>query len=76
MSYALILKKLYEAQDLTFAEAELLIGEIMRGALEPAQIAGVLVALKMKGETPAEIGGAARALQDAAVSVPTSTRHV
>ena len=76
MSHALILKKLYEAQDLTFAEAQLLVGEIMSGALEPAQIAGILVALKIKGETPAEIGGAARALQDAAVRVPTVRERV
>ena len=72
MSHALILKKLYEAQDLTFAEAQLLVGEIVSGALEPAQIAGILIALKIKGETPAEIGGAARALQEAAVRVPTA----
>jgi anthranilate phosphoribosyltransferase len=76
MSYALILKKLYDAQDLTFAEAQLLIGELVSGALEPAQIAGILVALKMKGETPAEIAGTARALQEASVSVPTARERV
>ena len=76
MSHELILKKLYEAKDLTFDETRLLIGEIMKGEMDPAQIAGILIALKIKGETPAEIGGAARALQEAAVSVPTARTHV
>jgi anthranilate phosphoribosyltransferase len=76
MSNELILKKLYEAKDLTFEETRILIGEIMAGTLEPAQIAGILVALKIKGETPAEIAGAARALQEAAVSVPTKRQHI
>ncbi|MCB1164368.1 anthranilate phosphoribosyltransferase, partial [bacterium] len=60
----------------TFDETRLLIGEIMKGEMDPAQIAGILIALKIKGETPAEIGGAARALQEAAVSVPTARTHV
>lgn len=76
MSNELILRKLYEAKDLTFEETRLVIGEIVSGALEPAQIAGILVALKIKGETPAEIAGAARALQEAAVRVPTARERI
>lgn len=39
------------------------VGEIMDGAGSPAQIAALLVALRMKGETTDEIEGAARAMR-------------
>lgn len=46
------------------AEAtELAIDEIMRGQATPAQIAGFAVLLAVRGETPQEIAGAARAMR-------------
>ncbi len=44
-------------------------GRIMDGEATPAQIGALLVALRMKGETPEEIAGAARAMRARAVPV-------
>jgi anthranilate phosphoribosyltransferase len=44
-------------------------GEIMAGRAEPAQVAAFMVALRMKGETVAEMTGLLRAMYDAAVTV-------
>ena len=38
-------------------------GLIMEGQATPAQIGGLLIGLRMKGETPDEIAGAARAMR-------------
>ena len=47
-------------------EAHEVMSEILRGEATPAQIAGLLVALHMKGETVEEIVGFALAMRDAA----------
>jgi anthranilate phosphoribosyltransferase len=43
---------------------------IMRGEVTPAQIAGLLMALRSKGERPEELVGLARAMRAAAVPLP------
>jgi anthranilate phosphoribosyltransferase len=43
---------------------------LIEGELTEVEIAALLAALKTRGETPAEIAGAARALREAAVSFP------
>jgi anthranilate phosphoribosyltransferase len=43
---------------------------IMEGRWTPAQIAGFLIALRIKGETPEEIAAAAEILRDKSVTVP------
>ncbi len=55
--------KLIQRQDLTADEAEEAMQIIMTGQATPAQIGGYLVALRMKGETVAEIVGSARAMR-------------
>jgi anthranilate phosphoribosyltransferase len=69
----LILKKLYEGDDLTFEEARIVIGGMMSGETDPVIISAILMAFKIKGETAPEIGGAARAMIEAARTLPTKT---
>ena len=57
-----ILEKLYQAQTLTQAESHQLFTAIITGQLEPTQLAAALVAMKVRGERPEEIAGAASAL--------------
>jgi anthranilate phosphoribosyltransferase len=66
------LAKVMNYQHLTAAEAEQAMHIIMNGEATPAQIAGYLVALRMKGETSEEILGSARAMRAHArrVNVP------
>jgi anthranilate phosphoribosyltransferase len=68
------LKKLYGGEDLSFDETRKVLGAIMAGGMEHDDIARILLALKEKGETPSEIAGAARALQDAALPVKCDRR--
>ena len=57
-----ILKILVEGKNLKEKEAKRVMGEIMEGKATPAQIASFLTALRMKGETVAEITGFARTM--------------
>ena len=60
------LPKLLAGEDLESNESEHLFDRLVLGRLEPAEIAGMLIALRMKGETADEMIGAARALSAAA----------
>ncbi|RYM36808.1 anthranilate phosphoribosyltransferase [Meiothermus sp. PNK-Is4] len=63
------LKKALHAEPLTQDEAYRLMLRIMAGDLTPAQTAGVLIALRVRGETLEEITGFARGMREAAVPV-------
>ncbi len=67
--FAGLIRKLYQRYDLTAAEAEAVMGEIMGGRATPAQVAGFLVALAMKGERPDEIVGLAKTMRRHAVQL-------
>lgn len=51
-------------------EALAVFQRIVRGELVEVEIAAILAALKVRGETPAEIAGAAQAMREAAVPFP------
>src|SRR6185503_9821005 len=61
------LPKLLTGEDLPAEDSEHLFERLVLGKLEPAEIAGMLIALRMKGETAEEMIGAARALSAAAL---------
>jgi len=61
------LPKLLSGEDLPVEDSEHLFERLVLGKLEPAEIAGMLIALRMKGETTEEMIGAARALSAAAL---------
>jgi anthranilate phosphoribosyltransferase len=49
---------------------------VMRGEATPAQVAALLIGLRVKGETAEEVAGAARALRDAMVRVEADMAHL
>jgi anthranilate phosphoribosyltransferase len=61
-----LIEKLQRRQDLTVDEAAAAMGEIMDGRAQPAHIAGLLVAMAMKGERPSEVVGLARTMRERA----------
>lgn len=71
-----LIEKLKRQEDLTTDEASQAMAAIMAGTAAPAQIAGLLVGLSMKGERPAELVGLAKAMRDHAVAVPTGNAPV
>jgi anthranilate phosphoribosyltransferase len=58
-----VLARVALGEALTEAEAEAAFGVIMSGEATPAQIAGLLMAMRVRGETVAEIAGAVRAMR-------------
>lgn len=67
------IQKLVLGQALSRAEASAAMRCLMEGEATPAQIAGFLVALRLKGETVEEIAGCAEAMRERSERV--ATRH-
>ncbi|MFY9611140.1 MAG: anthranilate phosphoribosyltransferase [Blastocatellia bacterium] len=68
------IKRAVDLRDLSAAEAELVLEQIMTGECTDAQIASLLTALRMKGETVEELTGFARVMRRKAAAVrPRST---
>ncbi len=64
------LAHLLAGHDLDEATAHAVMTTIMAGDATPVQVAGLLMALRMKGETASEIAGLVRAMRDFALRVP------
>lgn len=63
------IRKLVAYEHLTEEQAAATLDVIMQGEATPAQIAGFLVALRMKGETVEEITGCARTMRKHALAI-------
>ncbi|WP_394201077.1 anthranilate phosphoribosyltransferase [Shewanella waksmanii] len=66
-----ILDQLFEGKSVSREQAKHLFTSIVNGEMHEATMAGMLVAMKMRGETIEEISGAADALRQAAKPFPT-----
>jgi anthranilate phosphoribosyltransferase len=66
------LARLLDGDDLSREEARAVMNEVMDGAATPAQIGGLLVALRLKGETADEIAGCAEAMRAHVLAVRPS----
>lgn len=64
-----LLAALLRGDELSTADTAWAMGEIMSGSAGPAQIAGFAIALRAKGETPAELSGLVEAMLQHAVQV-------
>ena len=70
------ISKVVRGEDLTEAEMETAMSEIMVGAATPAQIGAFITALRLKGETVDEITGAARAMRAKATKINVNNHLV
>ena len=69
--------KLIEKQDLTLKEATAVMNEIMSGLATGSQIAGFLIALRLKGETIDEITACAKVMREKASRIkPKDHKHL
>ncbi|NCV02539.1 MAG: anthranilate phosphoribosyltransferase, partial [Proteobacteria bacterium] len=68
------LAKVVDGHDLTIAEATAVMADIMEDRASPAQFGAFVTALRLKGETSAELAGMAQVMREKAVRV-TSDRQ-
>lgn len=68
------IRAVVERRDLSFVEMHDVMEAIMSGDTTPAQIAGLLIALRMKGETIDEIAAAATVMREFAAHVDVDIR--
>jgi anthranilate phosphoribosyltransferase len=66
------LRALAQGRSLSVSEVRAAFGEIMRGDATPAMTAGLLMGLRVRGETPEELAGAVHALRDAMIPLPSA----
>ncbi|MSP85963.1 MAG: anthranilate phosphoribosyltransferase [Methylotenera sp.] len=72
MSFSQTLNQVINGQNLSFTVMQSLMRQVMAGELTQAQIAGVLIALRIKGETVDEIAAAASVMRELSTKVSIS----
>lgn len=71
-----LIEKVARSEDLTADEAGAVMREVLEGRAAPAALAGLLVALVVKGERPHEIVGFARVMREHAVKLSAPAGEV
>ncbi len=70
------LQKVLDRQNLSSHQMREVMNSIMSGGATPAQIGGLLIALRCKGETVEEIAAAAQVMRELATKVDVSGAHI
>jgi anthranilate phosphoribosyltransferase len=70
------LARIVEGESLNRDEMQAVMHQVMSGDATEAQIGGLLIALRMKGETTDEIAGAAQVMRELATPVEVSDPHL
>ncbi len=65
-----VLRKLADGGNMTVEEARMVGNVLLRGEADPVEVAAVLTAMRVRGETGEEVAGLAMSLRDNAVRVP------
>ena len=76
MKFKHALDRLLQSKDLSTSESTTLMNQIMDGKLTAAQVAGFLVALRMKGETINEITGMAKSMLKHATKIKPTASNI
>ena len=76
MNIQAALARVVAGEDLSRAEMTAVMQQVMSGGASDAQIGGLLVALRMKGEAIEEIVGAAQVMRELATPVEVSDPHL
>lgn len=69
-NYSSVLSALLEGKSLSFDAAHQAFSALLHGELTQAQVAGLLIALRIKGETVEEVSAAAQVMRDLVIPVP------
>lgn len=73
---SILLQQLVDGKPLSQQQSQDFFTDVIQGNVEPALLGSVLTALKLKGETPAEIAGAAVAIRAYATAFPEQSTDV
>jgi len=77
VNYPHILNQVINGQDLSFDVMQGVMHQVMSGELSPAQISGLLIALRIKGESVDEIAAAASVMRELSTKVQVQeSRHL
>ncbi|REF34895.1 anthranilate phosphoribosyltransferase [Thermasporomyces composti] len=76
LTWPSVLNHLLKGADLTSEQASWAMGQILSGDATPAQVAGFMIALRMKGETVQEVEGFVEAMYAHATTIDVPGRSV